>query len=104
MGILTPHWLPHLQALFKVTGTEADHDGDEKAQLHSSRDKPTLSHCLRVRGSPRALGGGVRAGWGSGIELDSFQEMEELGKEGREEEERWGGLSWSGSKIQGGKT
>lgn len=37
MGILTPHWLQHLQALFKVTGTEADHDHDGKVQqLHSS--------------------------------------------------------------------
>lgn len=100
MGILTPHWLQHLQASFKVTGTEAGHDRGEAAHPHSSKDKPTLSRCLlELRSSE---GPGVRVGWGSGMELDSFQEMEEK-KEGRRRERR-GGLYWSRSKIQGGKT
>lgn len=83
MGILTPHWLQHLQASFKVTGTEAGRVRDGTAQEQDSdKDKPTLSHGLLEGEAARALR--VRIGWGSGIELDSFQEIE--GGEGEEEE------------------
>lgn len=88
MGILTPHWLQHLQASFKVTGMEAGRDRDGTAlERHSGKDKPTLSHGLLEGEAARALK--VRIGWGSGIELDSFQEIEvEEGRRKEEGEER----------------
>lgn len=102
MGILTPHWLQHLQASFKVTGTEAGRVQDGTAQEQDSdKDKPTLSHGLLEGEAARALR--VRIGWGSGIELDSFQEIEEEEEKGRKRRGERRGLSWSRPKIQGGK-
>lgn len=66
-----------------------------------ANDKPTPSHGLLEGEAAKALR--VRIGWGSGIELDSFQEIEEEegGRKRRRRERR--GLSWSRSKIQEGK-
>lgn len=64
----------------------------------------TLSHCLLEWRQPEGPRGGGQSWLGSGIELDSSQEMGEFEKEGRRRRERGRGLSWSRSKIQGGKT
>lgn len=82
MGILTPHWLQHLQASFKVTGTEAGHDRGEAAHPHSSKDKPTLSCCLLELRSSEGPGGQSWLGVRDGAVLLSGN----VGEEGGEEE------------------